>query len=82
MMKGSICLFAVSVFSALVLTSDDGMARDNDATPTPLIVAAAQVSKPKQINACRARYRDCLKLNQIPAFECQYIYEDCTHRIY
>jgi hypothetical protein len=52
-----------------------------DADNKPPILAAAQSSKQKYINACRARYRDCLKLNQIPAFECQYIYEDCLRHI-
>jgi hypothetical protein len=81
MMKGNVRLFAISVFSAsLVLTPAGVMADDNFSKPPT--AAAAQTSKPKQANACRTRYRSCLKLNQIPPFECQYIYEDCIHKIY
>ncbi len=53
-----------------------------DSDGKPLIFAAAQSSKQKQVNACRARHRDCVKLNQIPSFECQYIYQDCMNHIY
>jgi hypothetical protein len=47
-----------------------------------LAAAAAQSDRHKQMNACRARYRDCVKMNQIPSFECQYIYSDCLNHIY
>ena len=66
-----------------IFTDYDGQqskALDNDGKP--LIFAAAQSSKQKQVNACRARYRGCVKLNQIPSFECQYIYQDCIKHIY
>jgi hypothetical protein len=80
-MKRCIRLFPITVFSAsLVLTSLGVKARDRD--DESLTFAVAQVSKPKQANACRARYRDCLKLNQIPSFECRAIYQDCTRKIY
>jgi hypothetical protein len=29
------------------------------------------------IDTCRARYRDCLSLKQIPSSECRGIYQDC-----
>ena len=77
----SIHLFAVSAFLAsLVFTPTRVNARDIADNPPTL--AAAKSSKPKQANACRARYRSCLKLNQIPPFECQYIYTDCVNHIY
>jgi hypothetical protein len=53
-----------------------------DSDRKPLIFAAAQSSRQKQVNACGARYRDCVKLNKIPSFECQYIYQDCMNHIY
>ena len=44
-------------------------------------LAAIQSGKQKRINLCRARYRDCLSRNQIPSFECRYIYHDCINHI-
>lgn len=80
-MKSNICLFSISVvLTSLVLPPTEG--RAGDSGDKPLVFAAAQTIKPKQTNACRARYRDCMKLNQIPSFECQYIYTDCMNRIY
>ena len=79
-MKSSILAFAVVfIFSALALPGVTVKARADD---KPLTVAAAQSDKQKRTNACRARYRDCVKLNQIPTFECQYIYQDCVNHIY
>ena len=68
-------VFAIPVLPVAALET-----RDSD--EQPLIFAAAQSSKQKQGNACRARYRDCVKLNQIPSSECQYIYQDCISHIY
>jgi hypothetical protein len=42
------------------------------------IFAAAQTAKQQCISNCRARYRDCRRLNQLPSFECRGIYKDCT----
>jgi len=42
------------------------------------IVAAAQKSNQQCLKACRARYRDCRHLKQLPLSECQGIYRDCT----
>src|SRR5262249_16563948 len=39
---------------------------------------ARHSAKQKCINTCRARYRDCLSLKQIPSSECRGIYQDCT----
>jgi hypothetical protein len=30
------------------------------------------------VNTCRARFRDCRSLKQIPLPECRGIYQDCT----
>ena len=80
-MKSSTLAFAVVfIFSALALPAKTVKARDGD--DKPFMVAAAQTHKQKRVNACRARYRDCVKLNQIPTFECQYIYQDCVNHIY
>ncbi len=41
-------------------------------------LAAAQTTKQQCINSCRARYRDCRRLNQTPSFECRSVYHDCV----
>ena len=41
-------------------------------------LARAHTAKQQCINTCRARYRDCLRLNQLPSFECRGVYKDCT----
>jgi hypothetical protein len=41
-------------------------------------LVAALTAKQQCINTCRARYRDCRRLNQIPSFECRGVYQDCT----
>ena len=40
--------------------------------------AAAQTAKQQCTNACRARYRDCRHVNQLPSSECLSVYQDCT----
>ncbi len=42
------------------------------------LAAAAQAAKRQCMNACRARYRDCRRLNQLPSSECLGIYQDCN----
>ena len=66
-----------TVFALLVLLST-GTLNARDANITPLTFAAAQSAKQQCTNACRARYRDCLSKKQIPSFECQNVYQDCT----
>jgi hypothetical protein len=51
-------------------------ARDGDLASNTL--AAAHTAKQQCMNTCRARYRDCLRLKQLPSFECQGVYQDCT----
>jgi hypothetical protein len=63
-------LFAVLLsFSLSVGTLN---ARDANFSPR------TQTAKKQCINACRARYRDCRHLNQLPSFECRSVYQDCT----
>jgi hypothetical protein len=39
--------------------------------PTSRIFAAAQTAKQQCLSTCRARYRDCRHLNQLPPSECR-----------
>ena len=77
-MKPSKWSFAVTslVFMLLALSVETLNARDADLVSRT--VAAAQTAKQQCLNTCRARYRDCRRLNQLPASECQGIYQDCT----
>jgi hypothetical protein len=78
-MKCSKRSFAVvSVLFALLLSLSTGTLNARDADLASLSFAAAQTANRQCINTCRARYRDCLSLKQIPAFECRGIYQDCT----
>ena len=61
-----------ALFAVLLSLSIETHARDAD------LAAAAHASKQQCINACRARYRDCRRLNQIPSFECWDVYQDCV----
>ena len=69
---------AVSVLFALLLSLSAGTLSARDADRASLTFAAAQTANQKCINTCRARYRDCLHLKQIPSSECRGIYQDCT----
>ena len=53
-------------------------ARDADDATSKL--ARAQTAKQQCISTCRARYRDCRRLNQLPSFECRGVYQDCTRK--
>jgi hypothetical protein len=78
-MKCSKRSFAVvSVLFALLLSLNTGTLNARDADLAALTFAAAQTAKQQCINTCRARYRDCLSLKQIPSSECRGIYQDCT----
>jgi hypothetical protein len=74
-MKCSKRSFAVvSVLFALLLSLSTGTLNAR----ASLTFAAAQTAKQQCIKTCRARYRDCLSLKQIPSSECRGIYQDCT----
>jgi hypothetical protein len=68
----------VSVLLAPLLSLSTGTLNARDADLASLTFAAAQTAKQQCINTCRARYRDCLSLKQIPSSECRGIYQDCT----
>jgi hypothetical protein len=68
---------AIAIF-ALLPSLSVGALNARDADPASLSFAAAQTAKQQCINTCRARYRDCLSLKQIPSSECRGIYQDCT----
>lgn len=77
-------IWSVAVISQLLVAFalPPATLKADDADQRSLTFAAAQSSKQKHVNVCRARYRDCLNRNQIPSFECQYIYQDCVNRVY
>jgi len=78
-MKCSKLWFAViSLLFAVLLSLSIGTLNARDADVASRIFAAAQTAKQKCINTCRARYRDCRRLNQVPWFECRGVYRDCT----
>lgn len=81
-MKSSKPSFAfVSIFFAVLLSSSIETLNARDADRNTDIgsrtFAAAQPMR-RCINTCRARYRDCRRLNQLPSFECRDVYQDCT----
>jgi hypothetical protein len=78
-MKWSKRLFAVfSLAFAMLLSLSIGTLNAYDADFASRTVVAAQTAKQKCVNSCRARHRDCRRLNQMPEFECRGIYQDCT----
>ena len=78
-MKCSKRLFAVvSLLFAVLLSLSIGTLNARDADVASHTFAAAQTAKQKCIETCRARYRDCRRLNQVPSFECRGVYQDCT----
>ena len=68
--------FAV-LLSLLSLVVSTGTLNARDVDRTSLTFAAAQTAKQQCINTCRARYRSCLSLKQIPSSECRGVYQDC-----
>jgi hypothetical protein len=67
----------VSVIFALLLCLSTGTLNARDADLSSPTFAAAHSAKQQCINSCRARYRDCQSLKQIPSFECRGVYQDC-----
>ena len=72
--KPSSALFCMLVAVALPISLDESYARD--AVMISDSLDAGKTTK-QCISACRARYRDCRRLNQLPSFECQGVYQDC-----
>jgi hypothetical protein len=78
-MKYSKRSFAVvSFLCAALLSLSIGTLNARDADLASRSFAAAQTAKQQCMNACRARYRDCRHLNQLPSSECRGVYQDCT----
>jgi hypothetical protein len=71
-------LAIVCVLLALLLSFGSATLHARDADLDSLIFAAAQTVNRQCVNNCRARYRDCRSLKQIPWQECRDIYQDCT----
>jgi hypothetical protein len=68
----------VSVLFAVLRSISPGTLNARDGDLAAFTFAAAQTAKKQCTNSCRARYRDCLSLKQIPSSECRGIYQDCT----
>jgi hypothetical protein len=78
-MKYSKRSFAVvSVLFAVPLSLSTGTLNARDADLASLTFAAAQTAKQQCINTCRARYRACISLKQIPSSECRGVSRDCN----
>ena len=69
--------FSVSVLFALLMSLNTGTLNARDADIASGTFAAAQTARQQCINVCRARYRACFSLKQIPSFECGGVYQDC-----
>jgi hypothetical protein len=68
----------ICVLLALPSSLSVGRLNARDADLASGTLAAAQTAKQQCINTCRARYRDCRHLNQLPSFECRGVYWDCS----
>jgi hypothetical protein len=78
-MKWSERSFAVAYLAfAMLLPSNIGPLSARDADPTSYTFVAAQTAKQQCINSCRARYRDCRHVDQLPPSECRGVYQDCA----
>jgi hypothetical protein len=73
-----VSILVAVLMSLLSLVVSAGALRARDADLASRTFAAAQTAKQRCVNTCRARYRDCLSKKQIPSFECQSVYQDCT----
>ena len=74
-MKCSTQPFAVvSLIFAVLLSLSIGTLNARDADLASRTFAAAPTAKQQCINTCRARYRDCRHLNQLPSSECRGVY--------
>ena len=67
-----------SLLFAVLLSLSIGTLNARDADLASRTFAAAHTAKQRCINTCRARYRDCRHLNQLPSSECWGVYQDCN----
>jgi hypothetical protein len=63
---------------AVLLSLSAGRLNAHDSGLAGDTLAAAQTAKQQCMNTCRARYRDCRRMKQLPSFECRGVYQDCT----
>jgi hypothetical protein len=77
-MKCSKRFATVSLVFAVLLSSNIGTLYARDADLASQTFAATQTAKQRCTNTCRARYRDCRRLKQLPSAECRGVYQDCT----
>jgi hypothetical protein len=68
----------VSLLFAVLQSLSIGILNARDANLASRTFAAAPTAKQQCINTCRAHYRDCRHLNQLPSSECRGVYQDCT----
>ena len=68
----------VSVIFAVLLSLNIGTLNAREADVASRTFAAAHTAKQQCLNACRARYRDCRHVNQLPSSECRGVYQDCA----
>jgi hypothetical protein len=68
----------VSLLFAVFLSSSIATLNARDVDLASRTFAAALTAKQKCVNTCRARYRDCRRLKQLPSVECRGVYQDCT----
>jgi hypothetical protein len=75
--KGLVAV-VISLLFAVLLSLSVGTLDARDADFHFRTYAAVQTTKQRCLNICRARYRDCRRLNRFPSFECRDVYQDCT----
>jgi hypothetical protein len=69
-----------AVLASLAATSLGASERGPvDSLRGPIREAAQTAKQLHCMKICRARYRDCRSQKQLPAFECQDVYQDCIH---
>jgi len=68
----------ICVLLAVPLSLSTGRLNAHEADLASGTLVAAHTATQQCINTCRARYRDCRHLKQIPQFECRGVYQDCT----
>ena len=73
-----VCALCAVLLSLLSPVANMGTLNARDTDLSSRVFAAAQTAKRQCVNACRARYRDCLATKQIPSSECRGVYQDCT----
>ena len=71
-------LAVICVLLAVQMSLSIGRLNAGDADRGSDTLARAETAKQQCVKTCRARYRDCRRLNQLPSFECQGVYQDCT----